>query len=223
MNYRALELDGKNIYSNCCTLQIQFSTLTDVHVTEKSDKQRDFTSQYTAPPNQNVNQSSPAPNQNPNMYAMTQLTPIPSSSFGGNGRYLGGTNASPIGTQAPYPYTQNKTYDPTPNSVGRPPNPQYDQYRIPSTGQSIGIPGINPNGIQSGIQRQYQDREQQGINTNPNNAYQWNGYDRDQVINRDNRYNPKIMEEEENIKKEKEIGDNNNNKEIYMKNKEKKI
>lgn len=36
-------LDGKNIYANCCTLQIQFSNLTELTVRENSDKSRDFT------------------------------------------------------------------------------------------------------------------------------------------------------------------------------------
>eukprot|EP00708_Paratrimastix_pyriformis_P002558 GAFH01001306.1.p2 GENE.GAFH01001306.1~~GAFH01001306.1.p2 ORF type:complete len:444 (-),score=96.94 GAFH01001306.1:396-1649(-) len=36
-------LDGKNIYANCCTLQIQFSNLTELTVRENSEKSRDFT------------------------------------------------------------------------------------------------------------------------------------------------------------------------------------
>ncbi|KAH7815940.1 putative RNA recognition domain containing protein,expressed [Monocercomonoides exilis] len=36
-------LDGKNIYSNCCTLQIQYSNLSDLTIKENSEKSRDFT------------------------------------------------------------------------------------------------------------------------------------------------------------------------------------
>eukprot|EP00771_Trimastix_marina_P004009 gnl/Trimastix_PCT/736.p1 GENE.gnl/Trimastix_PCT/736~~gnl/Trimastix_PCT/736.p1 ORF type:complete len:467 (+),score=110.36 gnl/Trimastix_PCT/736:88-1401(+) len=36
-------LDGKNIYSNSCTLQIQYSTLSELTITQNSEKTRDFT------------------------------------------------------------------------------------------------------------------------------------------------------------------------------------
>lgn len=36
-------LDGKNIYSNCCTLQIQYSNLTDLTIRMNSETSRDFT------------------------------------------------------------------------------------------------------------------------------------------------------------------------------------
>lgn len=36
-------LDGKNIYSNCCTLQIQYSNLSDLTIRENSELSRDYT------------------------------------------------------------------------------------------------------------------------------------------------------------------------------------
>jgi polypyrimidine tract-binding protein 2 len=38
-----LELDGQNIYSGCCTLRIQFSSLQDLKVKYNNEKSRDFT------------------------------------------------------------------------------------------------------------------------------------------------------------------------------------
>lgn len=43
-------LDGQNIYNGCCTLHIQFSSLTNLNVRYNDQKSRDFTQPYTAPP-----------------------------------------------------------------------------------------------------------------------------------------------------------------------------
>jgi len=37
------ELDGQNIYSGCCTLRIQFSSLQNLNVKFNNEKSRDFT------------------------------------------------------------------------------------------------------------------------------------------------------------------------------------
>eukprot|EP00696_Hemimastix_kukwesjijk_P013077 gnl/Hemi2/26408_TR8863_c0_g1_i3.p2 gnl/Hemi2/26408_TR8863_c0_g1~~gnl/Hemi2/26408_TR8863_c0_g1_i3.p2 ORF type:complete len:550 (-),score=155.11 gnl/Hemi2/26408_TR8863_c0_g1_i3:83-1600(-) len=41
-----LQLDGQNIYQNCCTLKIQYSKLTDLDVKYNNDRSRDFTNPY---------------------------------------------------------------------------------------------------------------------------------------------------------------------------------
>lgn len=71
-------LDGKNIYSNCCTLNIQFSNLQDLTVNVNSDKSRD----YTRP---DLPQAPPTPF--PQQMAQQQMYPqqqgmIPGSTYG---------------------------------------------------------------------------------------------------------------------------------------------
>ena len=50
------ELDGQNIYSNCCTLRIQFSTLQNLTVKYNNEKSRDFTN-LSLPPGPSDQQS----------------------------------------------------------------------------------------------------------------------------------------------------------------------
>lgn len=44
-----MTLDGKNIYNNCCTLHIQYSTLPNLSVKYNNDKSRDFTNPMLPP------------------------------------------------------------------------------------------------------------------------------------------------------------------------------
>jgi polypyrimidine tract-binding protein 1 len=68
------ELDGQNIYSGCCTLRIQYSSLTNLNVQFNTEKSRDFT--------------------NPS------LPTLPSNSMGVP--YLGGGIFPPAWTQTPF-------------------------------------------------------------------------------------------------------------------------
>jgi len=54
------ELDGQNIYSNCCTLRIQFSTLQNLTVKYNNEKSRDFTN-LSLPPGPSDQQTVPQP------------------------------------------------------------------------------------------------------------------------------------------------------------------
>jgi len=39
------ELDGQNIYAGCCTLRLQYSSLTNLNVKFNNEKSRDFSNE----------------------------------------------------------------------------------------------------------------------------------------------------------------------------------
>jgi len=57
-----MELDGQNIYSGCCTLRIQFSSLSNLNVKYNNEKSRDFSNPNlpSTPPN-TIGSTSPLP------------------------------------------------------------------------------------------------------------------------------------------------------------------
>jgi polypyrimidine tract-binding protein 2 len=88
-----LELDGQNIYSGCCTLRIQFSSLQDLKVKYNNEKSWDFTNPNlpTTPATDSTSHPSGVPMMDYNPYAPYGNTGMKSLMGGSMGGGMGGT------------------------------------------------------------------------------------------------------------------------------------
>lgn len=109
-----LLLDGQNIYSGCCTLKVQYSSLKELHIKFNNDRTRDFTNpSLPTGASPHLAMSAPMSNSPRGQSNELCLTPLLANMYDGN---VGGWSPYPTNQQFGYHPYGIPTSNPTPNT-----------------------------------------------------------------------------------------------------------